>query len=235
MSIDTDEVQKIVDEAQQEYLQRTQIPDDLVRTNPDFRTHNTCEESQSIETMDFNSTLHSTYISRQVQKIVNCELSKYVRSLDGKSDNTESISSGEFFKDMVKTAAQYHCSSHIFLPDKIAYEEEMRKYDSYDSLHLRPQLSIHWFNSNDVFEDKGFLVETGVAFRQRPQGDNPVISSSLDEELAEDNGENRLQVKIHPDLGVMNVDFRSKSSLFKLDTNDPLIHTLELPDPSKIQ
>lgn len=230
--VDPDVVRELVDEAVDEYEQRTIIPEDIVR-EPKTRTDHRCKSAKRVEPDQFNSTQHSLYIGDKIQELVDCETRKFIKELEDNSDEEENISTDEFYMDIVRVDLDANRPLHIFLPKKMAYEIEMSGENAYNSLNLSGKTPIHWFDS-DIIDDKGYLIEKGLYVRQRRQGDKSVIAEKFDTTLSRDTSENRLQIRVGRDGPHIGTWFRSKFSVSPLDVGEPLIHTLNLPDQNQL-
>lgn len=231
MSIDPDVVEDVITEAQEEYLDKTIITEDLLR-EPKTRTDHECREEYGLAPDQFNSADHSRLITRNVSDVVNCETRNFIEHLEANSEKPHQIDPATFYMDLLGAAVDALSPNHVYLPKKHKYEKVLRKNDSYNKFKDFPRVPVHWFDP-DIYSDKGFLIEQDVYFRQLRQRDWPPMPDKVNSRVDIDYSDNRMHVNL--DTGAKTtVYLRSKFSIDLRDVEDPLIHTLELPDPQNL-
>ena len=231
MSVDPDVVEDIITEAQEEYLDKTIITEDLLR-EPKTRTDHECLEEYGLNPNQFDNANHSRLITQNVSDVVDCETRTFIEYLATESEKQHQIDPTTFYMDLLGAAVDALSPKHVYLPKKYKYEKELEEKDSYNKFNEVPRVRVHWFDPG-IYTDKGFLIEQGVYFRQLRQGDIDPIPRKVDTSVNIDYSDNRLQVNLGTGTETT-VYLRSKFSMDIMDDDDPFIHTLELPDPQNL-
>lgn len=231
MSIDPDVVEDIITEAQEEYLDRTIIKEDLLR-EPKTRTDHECLEEYGLEPDQFNNANHSYLITQNVSDVVDCETRTFIEYLAAESGDNHQIGNNQFYMDLLEAADEMLSPKHVYLPEKNGYKTKLEAHDSSEKFNLHPKVPVHWFDPG-IYSDRGFLIERGVYFRQLRQHDYDPMPDKVDSSIDMDYSDNRLQVNLGTGRQTT-VYLRTKFSMDVMDADDPLVHTLDLPDPAKI-
>lgn len=234
MTIDPEAIQTAVDQAKEEYEEKTLLVTDLVQV-PDQRTSvEECSESLTMPVESVERTLHSINITSAVDSVLGCEYQTFLNGLETKSDRSEKIDE-DVVAGLLKTIGGVSVPKHLYLPNKPKLRKVMEDHQADEIIGIQRDVPVHWFNPDVLNRNKGFLLDDGIYVNQYSQGQTPVISKDLDAELSEDNSENRLRMFLRRVRGGnYELDFQTRFSLPKKIDDRSLILSLELPDISYI-
>jgi hypothetical protein len=230
MVIDLESTQDAIDQAVEEYEEKTPITEDLVRSPERRFSGEKCYADPKMNVEEVSRKLHPINVSEYIKEICNCERQKFFDSLESKSQQIEEIGD-DLVSDLLKAIGSVSVPKHLYLPDEPRFRMMLKQYDCNKTIGIQYDVPIHWFRSDGNTPNKGFVLDNGVYVNQSLQGETPIITEELGGELPKDNSENRLKTYIRKVRGgKIEIYFHSEFSIPETIDGRSKILTLELPE-----
>lgn len=228
MSINPEAVQEIIDQAQEEYEERTILSNGLLHDPGKSFQYKTCEESQDIHAENLKRVLHKIEVTKAVDSIVSCEKTKFLNSLSSRKTETETISQ-DLANDLLTTVESTSVPRHLYLPNEPRFRSKLSDHGFQKEIGVTYKAEVHWVRPEYLDENTGLLINDGVYLSQKPQGETPVISFES-ESVPKDNSETRVKTHLRRIRGgKIEFNFRTDFTVFDLGRNVEITE-LQLPD-----
>jgi hypothetical protein len=236
MEMDTEIVKDIVDQAEQEYLERTILSDSLLREYAKSTRKKECSTSPAYPIENFSLHTHPIQITKRIDEVVKCEKQHVLDDFEEQAQEAESIDEDNIVGDLLHLVDGSGSLPKLYLPNKPGLRTALEIQGFQETIGANWNAPIEWIEPEFIGEQTGYLINDCIFVEQTRQEDTPITSGEIEVEDLQDCSDNRLRMHIRRvPGGKLEVYFGSEFSEVQNRGGNGTITHLNVPDSDSLQ